>query len=44
VLIFLYERRETWKDKMLAEGWSAERARREEEVFTDRSPGFRYQF
>lgn len=44
VLIFLYRRREAWKDKMLAEGWSAERARGEGEVFTDRSPGFRYQF
>ena len=44
VLISIYKKREAWKDKMLAEGWTAGRAQTEGEVFTDKSPGFRYQF
>ncbi|PNS20507.1 hypothetical protein CAC42_5957 [Sphaceloma murrayae] len=35
----VYTRREAWKDKMIAEGWREG----SDEVFTDRSPGFRYQ-
>ncbi|KAF2221518.1 retrograde regulation protein 2 [Elsinoe ampelina] len=40
----IYTRREAWKDRMIAEGWREGREEAEGEVFTDRSPGFRYQF